>query len=323
VLRFADGTTAVVNADGAGTTVGLKAPLAAAQSSGAVATLAPEDIPRAKLPTVHFLSGCTLDGDISLHACNFSFDSAFSPVGGEIHATPSARMIGEATTLSHKHRPRSWGGGGSPGLAGMLGWPQPAVVPVGLAHLAHPGSSEYMLQHSAVNALRHDDGIGSYLPTLEQNGFVATAEGWDLASLTPGPWTIRALVREPTNTAAAIKLESQGGPSLTTATVGDDWEWIEVSITATEATRTTWDGFRAYVQQLLLGVQVDVAAIVCVPTPALSVLADARIGTAAGPRISTTTGAPTHAAPNGSINSQVGSGGALWLMVSGAWTDIS
>lgn len=270
ILRFSDGTAAIVGSDGGGPNITLKSPLKTGQLAGAVATLAPEDIPPAKLPTVRIRPG-THDGSIFLHACNYAFETGFQPISGAVTATASARMIGEAgSVLTNAGNSRTWGGGGSQSAGGLLASFNP-LQPYGLLHMANP-TSDYLLSHSSANDYHQDASVpgGFYLRLTTQWHWCQTVLGWKASSLSVGQYTVRAFVKNASRETNAIKFFMYGGTVLNCTTKTTGWEWIEMDFTQTAATQLAVTG-GVYVQRQG-STEVQVACVQIVPRTGHAVL---------------------------------------------------
>lgn len=264
ILRFGDGTVAVINNNTGSTTVALAAAITADQINGAVATLAPEDIHPSRLPTVRLRAG-THDGSFYFHACNFSIDAANFPISADIVATPSARLVGEPFVKGRSATVTvNYGGGGSRAVGAVIGSSH-EVISHGLSHTASP-IDLYQLAGNPGLGFLVDPAVpgGFYHRCNTQFQLVATANGWKMSSVSLGSYSIRALVRDVSQTASNISLIVTGGSTTTFTARTNTWEWISVDHTQTESSRTAGTAGIA-VQRLTTGSNVDVAAIIIVP----------------------------------------------------------
>lgn len=272
-LRFSDGTAVLVgeNAYPNATNIKLSWPLEKSQASGTIATLAPEDINPAYLPTVRIRAGYH-DGNIYLHACNFAFESGYLPILGQVKATVSARMIGEAHLLtSNFSRPKSWGGlGGSHALSGALGWTSP-ITSVGLAHICGPSMGndyQLMISNTPGVLIQDNNALNGFCYRLTTQGlFVQTANGWTTSSLPAGNYTVRAHVKNSSKEVNAVRIRInayESGKEVVKdfATRMDGWEWISMDYNHTLSVK---NGGGSIIVQRQGTTNIEVDAIVIVP----------------------------------------------------------
>ena len=264
VLRFADGTAAVINTNYFGTTVPLANPLTAAQSAGAVATLAPEDIHPSRLPTVRIRPG-THDGRIYLKACNYSIDAANFPISGYVKAERSARLIGEPNVKGRSQFVyTNYVGGGSQALAGITGNAQP-MIPAGLVHTSNP-TDLYCTSGTPTQIFLVDNNVpgGFYHRIGTQFHIVTTAPDWTLGGISPGWWSMRALVRDTAQTANNVQLAVPTYVTQTFTTRTNSWEWLSVDFFQTPGLQASATA-GAYVARMWNTSNLDVAVIMFVP----------------------------------------------------------
>lgn len=264
ILRFADGNIALISNNGAGPVINLAVALTVDKPSGSVLTLAPEDVHPSRLPTVHLHSG-THDGNISLHACNYSISANF-PISANVLATPSARLIGEPLIKGRSHTVTvNYGGGGSEAMGALVGAAKPMIAN-GLSATANP-TNLYFLTGTAGAPVRPDTTIpgGFYHRLTSQFQLTLMPNGWDLKNLTPGEYTVRALVRDASQTANNIDLIVATASTTTFTTRTATWEWIAVDFTMTDAIRAAGGAQSIAVQRKTVTSNVDVAVIQVVP----------------------------------------------------------
>lgn len=268
ILRFGDGTVAIIDNNYFGTTVPLSAPLTANQLNGAVATLAPEDIHPSRLPTVRLHTG-THDGNIYLNACNYSLDAANFPISGTIIATPSARMVGEGFVKGRANTVKVNAGGGGSRAAGAITGNADNVVGQGLAHTANP-TNGFLLTGTPSSIFLVDDDVpgGFYHKVTTQFSYVGTSEDWNMGSVSLGSYSVRALIRDTGMVASNITLGVSGAsPATTTFTARTaGWEWISVDIVQDSATRVSGLAGGCFVMKASASAgNIDVACIMIVP----------------------------------------------------------
>ena len=264
-LRFADGSVAIVNTNTGASPIALAAPIRVAKSIGQQAFLAPEDIHPSRLPTVYIRPG-THDGNIYLHACNYHIDTLNLPISGHVIATPSARQIGEAHVKGRGNTVyTNYGGrGGSKALGAVTGTGAPMIAD-GLAHTCNP-TDLYVLGGTAGTTFQVDAAVpgGFYHRNSAQFNFVSTMASWKMDQLTNGRYSVKALVRDASQTANNISFTVTGVGTTNFTTRTATWEWISVDFTMTDAGRAAANG-GIVLQRATATSNVDVACFLIVP----------------------------------------------------------